>query len=74
MWQGRFRELFVGGQWVAPGSSDQIAVVEVNGSAIGLCAPQGGFKQSGIGRELGVEGFDAFVELKSLGLPPDLAS
>nr|WP_205415410.1 aldehyde dehydrogenase [Rhodococcus jostii] len=47
--------------------------VEINGNPVGLSAPVGGFKSSGIGRELGVEGFDAFVELKSVGLPRDFS-
>jgi acyl-CoA reductase-like NAD-dependent aldehyde dehydrogenase len=47
--------------------------VELNGNAIGFHAPVGGFKGSGIGRENGSEGFDAYVEPKSIGLPRDLA-
>ncbi len=47
--------------------------VELNGSPVGRHAPRGGFKASGIGREMGTEGFDAFVEIKSIGLPPALA-
>ncbi|MFD5125236.1 aldehyde dehydrogenase [Streptomyces sp. NPDC058385] len=43
--------------------------IEVNGSPVGFHAPIGGFKSSGIGREAGLEGFDAYVELKSIGLP-----
>jgi len=43
--------------------------VEVNGSPTGFHAPFGGFKSSGIGREAGPEGFDAYVEIKSVGLP-----
>ncbi|NMO03222.1 aldehyde dehydrogenase [Gordonia sp. TBRC 11910] len=43
--------------------------VEINGNPVGLAAPVGGFKTSGIGRELGPEGFDPFTELKSVGLP-----
>ncbi|WP_409180722.1 aldehyde dehydrogenase [Amycolatopsis sp. VS8301801F10] len=43
--------------------------VEVNGNPVGFTAPIGGFKNSGIGREAGPEGFDAYVELKSYGLP-----
>ncbi|ALJ21623.1 aldehyde dehydrogenase [Microbacterium sp. No. 7] len=46
--------------------------VEINGSPVGFTAPIGGFKSSGIGREAGLEGFDAYVELKSIGLPRDL--
>lgn len=46
--------------------------VEVNGSGVGFHAPIGGFKNSGIGREAGPEGFDAYVEIKSYGLPQPL--
>jgi acyl-CoA reductase-like NAD-dependent aldehyde dehydrogenase len=47
--------------------------VELNGSPAGLHAPMGGFKASGIGREAGHEGFDPFVEFRSIGIPLDLA-
>lgn len=43
--------------------------VEVNGNPVGFHSPIGGFKNSGIGREAGLEGFDAYVEIKSYGLP-----
>ena len=42
--------------------------VEVNGGAFNPNAPFGGYKQSGIGRELGVYGFEEFLEIKSLQL------
>ena len=46
----------------------------VNGCAAPFPAvPFGGFKESGIGRELGPEGLDSFLETRSLGLPPALA-
>ena len=35
--------------------------------------PFGGFKQSGLGRELGPEGLASFLEPRSIGLPPSLA-
>ncbi|GHE93857.1 putative aldehyde dehydrogenase [Amycolatopsis deserti] len=47
--------------------------VELNGNVVGFHAPIGGFKCSGIGREAGLEGFDAYVEIKSYGLPPEMA-
>ncbi|MDH6286386.1 aldehyde dehydrogenase [Rhodococcus opacus] len=46
--------------------------IEVNGNPAGISAPMGGFKNSGIGREAGLEGFDAYVELKSYGIPGGL--
>jgi betaine-aldehyde dehydrogenase len=46
--------------------------VEINGQPAGLQSPAGGFKESGIGREGGLEGFDAYVETRSISLPGDL--
>ncbi|WKN61055.1 aldehyde dehydrogenase (plasmid) [Rhodococcus opacus] len=45
--------------------------VELNGNRAGPRAPAGGFKDSGIGREGALEGFDSYVEIQSIGLPPD---
>lgn len=47
--------------------------VEINGSSTGFHAPLGGCKHSGIGREAGLEGFDAFVEPKSYGISGEIA-
>ncbi len=41
----------------------------VNGFAMGFSAPLGGFKASGLGRELGPEGLAAYLELKQINLP-----
>jgi aldehyde dehydrogenase (NAD+) len=44
--------------------------VAVNGGFwFGPDSPFGGYKQSGLGREHGVEGFEAYLETKTLGLP-----
>jgi aldehyde dehydrogenase (NAD+)/betaine-aldehyde dehydrogenase len=43
--------------------------VDLNGGPFNILAPFGGMKQSGLGRECGVEGLDGFCELKSLQLP-----
>lgn len=48
-------------------------VLEVNGSPFGFHAPFGGVKESGTGRESGWEGFEAYLELKSIGVPKDYA-
>lgn len=47
--------------------------VELNGHTVGFHAPIGGFKGSGIGREAGPEGFDPYTEVRSIGLPADVA-
>jgi aldehyde dehydrogenase (NAD+) len=41
----------------------------VNGFAMEFSAPFGGFKCSGIGRELGPEGLNAYLEAKTINLP-----
>jgi acyl-CoA reductase-like NAD-dependent aldehyde dehydrogenase len=45
--------------------------VDINGSFFNPLAPFGGYKQSGLGRELGRYGLDEFFETKAMQLPPD---
>jgi len=47
----------------------ETGMTEVNGSPAGLAAPFGGVKDSGLGHELGLEGFDDFVKINSIGIP-----
>lgn len=43
--------------------------VDINGAAYNPMAPFGGYKQSGIGREMGSAGLEEYLEIKSVGLP-----
>ena len=53
---------------VAVGRRLKAGQVEINGGRFNPIAPFGGYKQSGIGRELGLHGLEEFLELKSLQL------
>ncbi|MGC0315905.1 aldehyde dehydrogenase family protein [Kitasatospora acidiphila] len=46
-------------------------LVDLNGGPFNPAAPFGGFKQSGLGRECGTAGLEAFLEVKSLQFPQD---
>lgn len=43
--------------------------VDINGAPYNMLAPFGGYKQSGIGREMGRFGLEEFLEYKSVQLP-----
>jgi aldehyde dehydrogenase (NAD+) len=44
--------------------------VNINtGNAFDADAPFGGYKQSGVGREMGIEGFAEYLETKTIGVP-----
>ncbi len=45
----------------------------VNGYGSDPCIPFGGFKQSGIGREGGTEGLEAYLETRAVSLPDGFA-
>jgi aldehyde dehydrogenase (NAD+) len=45
--------------------------VSVNGGLwFGPDSPFGGYKESGLGREHGIPGFEEYLETKTVGLPP----
>ncbi len=47
----------------------QTGQLDINGGAYNPIAPFGGYKKSGIGRELGRAGFEEYLQTKSLQLP-----
>ena len=58
---------------LAVASQMHTGTVELNGSGSGYYAPMGGVKTSGIGRENGAEGLEAYLEFKSVGLSAEAA-
>jgi acyl-CoA reductase-like NAD-dependent aldehyde dehydrogenase len=48
-------------------------MVDINGAPFNFAAPFGGYKQSGVGREIGAHGIEEFCELKAIQLPEDTA-
>ena len=55
---------------VAVGRGIRAGTISINGGVYyGPDAPFGGYKQSGIGREMGVAGFEEFLEIKTLAEP-----
>ncbi|QNG38816.1 aldehyde dehydrogenase [Geodermatophilaceae bacterium NBWT11] len=48
--------------------------MSINGASAGLSAPFGGFKSSGIGREMGTEAFASYTEVKAIGVPPSFGT
>lgn len=71
-----------GGVWSAdPGRALEVArrirtgSIAINGHFPPFpLVPFGGFKESGMGRELGPEGLANFLEPRSIGLPPSLVA
>ena len=61
-----------GGVWGTPDRALAVArrmrtgAVDINGAAFNPVAPFGGYKQSGIGRELGVHGLSEFQQTKAI--------
>jgi aldehyde dehydrogenase (NAD+) len=64
-----------GGVWSAdPARAEAVArrmrtgTVDINGATYNAMVPFGGYKRSGIGREMGIAGLEEFLEIKSVGL------
>ncbi|KJE19294.1 aldehyde dehydrogenase family protein [Frankia torreyi] len=49
---------------------DAVAIAIDNAHWLALDSPFGGYKQSGLGRENGIPGFESFLEIKTIGYPP----
>jgi betaine-aldehyde dehydrogenase len=49
----------------------QTGTLTINGYSLDFAAPFGGYKESGMGREFGPEGLDAFLQMKAVNMPFD---
>jgi aldehyde dehydrogenase (NAD+) len=59
---------------LAVASQIRTGTIAVNGGQwFGTDSPFGGYKESGIGREHGLAGFEEYLEFKTVGLPADAA-
>lgn len=65
VWAGSDEHALAFGQRLVAGQ------IDINGGAFNVAAPMGGFRQSGIGRELGRHGIEAFLETRSFQMPAD---
>lgn len=67
--------IFAGDEERALGVARRIrtGATDIDGVGPGYYCPVGGFKKSGIGREAGLEAFDSYIEIKSIGIPAALA-
>jgi acyl-CoA reductase-like NAD-dependent aldehyde dehydrogenase len=62
--------LLIDGELVGAGRRIRAGTMSVNGGVYyGPDSPSGGYKQSGIGREMGVAGLDEFLERKTFAEP-----
>ncbi|MGB1807604.1 MAG: aldehyde dehydrogenase family protein [Porticoccaceae bacterium] len=52
------------------GRAIQVGNFSINCFSMDVAAPFGGYKSSGLGRELGEEGLQDYLEFKSINLPP----
>jgi acyl-CoA reductase-like NAD-dependent aldehyde dehydrogenase len=48
----------------------ETGTIAINGFGCQMVSPFGGVKSSGLGREMGPEGLNAYIELQSVLLPP----
>ena len=57
-------------RWASPAASAPARSSVNGGQWFGPDSPFGGYKESGLGREHGVAGFEEYLETKTIGLPP----